>query len=975
MNLIGVDTDTAKPKVKISKQIKEINKLIEKKRYDSAIELTNTYISEALGDDKKKDLLEILLGILNNICDKSDQTVILSLERINSLLDHPEYWIRQESLQILKKLYLISPNRFDELIEKIEAKLFDSDKNVRESAVLLVGLILKNSFIQYPELYFTFSRTLEDDSWTVRARALEMVLIFVTPNSDPPKEMIEILKENVISLLRDPDEEVRGLSAEVLKALCFHLDPNKIHDLLSPLLDDVDWMIREKAIWIIGEIGNNFFDEIYKLFHNLVLMFSDEIMIIQTKTIDSFVKIGMNHGPALIEFFKPFINDLNDDIGQGISETLIYITLQNMKEMLQILIGQLVVPKIPIRNLVTNCLLKIYMEKPDGFEEEIFKIFQSLNPDDWRQRKKIISLLGDLSYVLHIKSICVWTAINLKNWQKNEKDLDVLDEIESSLAKINNIFDDINKEIEEIEKRRKKFYLNLDLFQKQTKNLRKKAESYVNQKKFIQSEIFLEEEGNRITEKIDDLEKILHDSEFKRFSVEVIQDFNDIKEETLENISDVNSSIYNLICDGRADYIRELDILLLELKNRIDVVKTEYESIKKMEILLEKSMNNEDIQKTEEFLDNISSIREKLFKLEFDIGQTWLSNLEFKEFLKEITVTWIDIKIEIQQYLADVFQKFSVFQDSLQEITHEISPLKKKITYEFLNTNLQNIIIQAISSQRDVLERFDKITEPIRKEIQVRRFNEARNLVQLTNNNLYSSIEDYNREINSIYENIDKMDMSGTAANEIRKYLNNWSQVKDNLLEKIHNFKNEIESSIFTEEIKEYLKYINPISLKHLGKILSMTIEELKEKLLPLIQDQTIMAEIEDNHLIQPQKPMEERLLSFFRKVEIVGSKLMFSLRVYNPTKFFINDIGMIFIYPEFLQLQKEESDPTEIFIREFEPEAIRVIKWNFRISKVKDKNIDLQKRYELQRFLLNVSYTNPFGEIKSFSKQGEIIL
>ncbi len=931
--------------------------------------------------------MEILLGILNNICDKSDQTVILSLERINTLLDHSEYWIRQESLQILKKLYSVSSElfnleknvreselQFDVLIEKIEAKLFDPDKNVREAAVLLVGSILKNSFVQYPELYFTFSRTLEDDSWTVRARALEMVLTIITPESDPPNEMIEILKENVKILLRDPDEEVRGLSAEVLKALCFHLDPNKIHDLLSPLLEDVDWMIREKTIWIIGEIGDYFFDEIYKLFHNLVLMFSDEIMIIQTKTIDSFVKIGMNHGPALLEFFKPFIDNLSDDIGQGISETLIYITLQNMKEMCPRMIRQLVVQRIPVRNLITNCLLKIYMEKPDGFEEEIFKIFQSINPDDWRQRKRIISLLGDLSYVLHIKSICVWTAINLKNWQKNEKDLDVLDEIESSLAKINNIFNDINKEIEGIESHRIKFYSNLDLFQKQTQNLRKKGESYVNQKKFIQSEIFLEEEGNLITERLDEFEKILHESDFKRFNVEVIQDFIDIKEEILENISDVKSSVYNLICDGRAGYIKELDTLLFELKDRIDVVKAEYESIKKMEILLEKKIDDNDIKKTEEFLENISSIREKLFKLEFDIGQTWLNNLEFKEFLKEITVTWIDIKIEVQQYLADVFQKFNVFQQTLEEIPTEISPLKKKITYEFLNTNLQNIIIQAISSQRDVLERFDEITNPIRKEVQIRRFNEARNLVQLTISNLYSSIEDYNREINSIYENIDKINTSGTAANEIRKYLNNWSQVKDNVLEKIHIFKNDIGRTIFTEEIKEYMKYINPISIEHLSKILSLTPTELKEKLFPLIQNLTIVAEIEDDLLIQPQKPLEERILTFFRKVEIVGSKLIFSLRIYNPTKFFINDIGMIFIYPEFLQYQKEESDPTEIFIREFEPEAIRVIKWSFRISKIVDQ-VDLKKHYELQKFLLNVSYQNPFGEIKSFSKQGEIIL
>ncbi|RLI60796.1 MAG: hypothetical protein DRO88_13860, partial [Promethearchaeia archaeon] len=399
-------------------------------------------------EEKKLSNLEPLLEFLNNICDKSDHTVLLTLERINNLLDNSEYWIRQEALQILKKIYITHPENFDTLIEKIEAKLFDPDKNVRESAVILVGNILKKSFYEYPELYFTFSRTLEDDSWTVRAKALEMILSFLTPESEPPREMIEVFENNVITLLRDPDEEVRGLSAEVLKALCFHMDPSRINDLLSPLLEDIDWMIREKVIWIIGEIGDYFFDEIYKLFNNLVLMFSDEIMIIQTKTIDSFVKIGINHGLALLEFFKPFINDLNGDVEQGISETLIYITLQNMKEMLPIMIGQLVVSKVPIRNLMTNCLLKIYMEKPDGFEEELFKIFQSLNPDDWRQRKKIISLMGDLSYVLRIKSICVWTAINLKNWQKTETDLDVLDEIESSLAKINNIFDDIDKEIE-----------------------------------------------------------------------------------------------------------------------------------------------------------------------------------------------------------------------------------------------------------------------------------------------------------------------------------------------------------------------------------------------------------------------------------------------------------------------------------------------------------------------------------------------
>ena len=148
-----------------------------------------------------------------------------------------------------------------------------------------------------------------------------------------------------------------------------------------------------------------------------------------------------------------------------------------------------------------------------------------------------------------------------------------------------------------------------------------------------------------------------------------------------------------------------------------------------------------------------------------------------------------------------------------------------------------------------------------------------------------------------------------------------------------------------------------------------MDLDILKEYLFQLIQSHEIHAIIRNDELIQPEIPQGEHFLAFFRKVEIVGTKIVFNLRIYNPTKFFINDIGLIFLYPEFLHLQKEESDSTDIFINEFEPEAIRLIRWEFRLDKVGVKN------YQLKKWLLNINYKNPFGKITSHQKESDIIL
>ena len=92
-----------------------------------------------------EDQLAYCLEIYDALCDKNDITIEFSLQHIGNLLDNSEYWVRQEALAILKKIFrVVEINKFDSIIEKCEAKLFDPDKKVRESAVNLIAEVLKN---------------------------------------------------------------------------------------------------------------------------------------------------------------------------------------------------------------------------------------------------------------------------------------------------------------------------------------------------------------------------------------------------------------------------------------------------------------------------------------------------------------------------------------------------------------------------------------------------------------------------------------------------------------------------------------------------------------------------------------------------------------------------------------------------------------------------------------------------------------
>ena len=89
----------------------QITDAIAEKKYDSAMNLTEAMLPSAI-NDSNPEKLAFIMDIIHSICDKTDYIIKQTSELMNQLLNHNEYWIRQDSLKIMLKLFIIRPNGF-----------------------------------------------------------------------------------------------------------------------------------------------------------------------------------------------------------------------------------------------------------------------------------------------------------------------------------------------------------------------------------------------------------------------------------------------------------------------------------------------------------------------------------------------------------------------------------------------------------------------------------------------------------------------------------------------------------------------------------------------------------------------------------------------------------------------------------------------------------------------------------------------
>jgi hypothetical protein len=130
--------------------------------------------------------------------------------------------------------------------------------------------------------------------------------------------------------------------------------------------------------------------------------------------------------------------------------------------------------------------------------------------------------------------------------------------------------------------------------------------------------------------------------------------------------------------------------------------------------------------------------------------------------------------------------------------------------------------------------------------------------------------------------------------------------------------------------------------------------------------------------LFLPEKyPEYEKILQISKKIETLGSFIHFKVRLTNTTRHFLQNLTLLFSWPEFMELQEERSKPNWIEIKEFQAEESQIFEW---VLKQRHENIIMPSERlgvssKIGELKIIIRYTNFFGVQQEIRKELEVFI
>lgn len=971
--------------------IRSIDRQIAHRTYGDIIDLCIDLLLKNLYEEKRELVYQILERI-TLLCDKSK---IISLKVKNRLLvpllNHRDTWIKTETLIIIEKISRFHAKILLDLVEQLENSLIDPDSNIREITLSIIENLILSVDDMTKNLIFSVIRGLNDDSWRIRIRALK-VLEHVAVENRLPRDISNHILEIIANMIEDEDEEVQDTAVENFLKFADYVELSHYLGTLRKLLESNDWHIVSKSIWLIGEIGKDKLDEhIHGILKQLIGDIDTTNLTIQTKIIDAFVKIGKENTTQILDLLFGNLKEI-DETYSSLFDICMYLGIDRPERVLTYLFEQIGLRRIEeplIKKFVTEVLQRLMQEIPDKIEEQVASVFDEFNSTDWRIRERAVWILGVVAYILRQKSISVWIDIRLKELLEVENDPEVLKAISFSIEQVRESVDNIDLIVKEVDQEISLFYQQMMSLQQQPDGLRKKLRQNLRQNEFRETELMLEEEIQKALKKVEKFGNTIYNYRFKRLAVDLIEDWTYSRLDLLEQLSDLKAEIKRDINNEKELYKEQLRDTIEKIKARVDVVRSEIEFLGDLNTQLKELIFKGETEKAKKKLDHLAFIREKIYRLESEIGELWIENLDFKEELKDITVYWVNVKIEAQQLLYAITYNLRDIHSFMESQDEEDAPeieddMKGDISYELLMNEFQNLILQSSRSVKEQFERFSVITTPVKNEIRKGNFDHASELLDLTMTQTRTSIEDFNKEIMNLYSQLDSLTASDVnKSNVLRKYMEDWANIKDSLLERAQDFYEDTLDDIFLHRIKSMQEVINPIPLDLMGKKLGMTNSELLDRLFKFIEKDEISGKIKNDLLFLPEYTKSyNKMLYISKRIEIMGSKIHFMVRLENKTPSFLHEMSLLISWPDFLILQSEESHSKFTKINDFPSEGIKVFHWSFRIDKTKT-NTKINDQFSGKassavnhgKIALMVRYKDMFDMDRSLEKKMDLLV
>lgn len=960
---------------------RKVEELILSGSYEKAAEELFEIIENP--ENSNKELLYDSLTLLNKICDKSPAISLRTVRNLANTINDINSWIRLISLEILYQLSMYRPNLLIELINKIRSRLFDQEPSIRRLTVKIIGNLILSLHIDREKLrdiIEEFTEKLIDNDWEVKLQVMKTLKKIINQDYTKIREL-EPLLSIVIVNLRDEDDDVARSSAELLKILgTYFLSKENIMYVLLNLLNNEKARVKELIIWLIGEIGKEKSSEIIPIIPKLINLLKENKYRIQLRVIDSLVNIAENNFDQIWANLKTALYTGDPEFRNVIINALYHLCQNNIMEVFNYIFEEFENPSENVRNAVALVFKRLYEEYQVEIENEIAKILYQLESKYWRQRKKTIILLRNISFILESQKIAVWIFIELEKVLKTESDPDVNEEIIYTIKITKTKFKEIDKTIQIVNEDLEIFHKKIHEFQKIPAQFREKMNSYIKEFKFHETEIELDKIYRKILKKIKKFNKRLNKFEYKRLAFNLIEDWEETKVTIIDELSIIKGFISEIFEEKKAEFTISLKSKVKLLEDRIKVLKVQYDYVKDYklpesydELVLENFHDDE----IEERFHQITQLRNYLFKLDDDIREILVQNVEFNEIFKGLLRNWVAVKIELQEYLSDLDRKVKLIKDrivlEIQRSNGNIKDQKLNMLSSILfQGHIQSVITQGIEGLKRFNDNFVNLESKLGILLKRSEFSDARKLIEMNTNQIQNFIEDYENQIDNI---VGKLTEDNDVFNlYIRPSITKFVSFKEMLINKLKIFTQKSKDKLILNQIKYYLDVMTPIKLESLSSFIDLDIDLLKEKLVKFVNKNKLNARIIKDSLYSPriEDIIEPKDILFFKSIKTIGNKIYFNFKLNNPTNLMFTELQISLKTPVYLTFLRKESFPKYLYINELKPGNVFKFNYVLRIERNIEKNLTDPTVDEVN---LNIYYKDPFDITRRITKKIDLLL
>ena len=227
---------------------------------------------------------------------------------------------------------------------------------------------------------------------------------------------------------------------------------------------------------------------------------------------------------------------------------------------------------------------------------------------------------------------------------------------------------------------------------------------------------------------------------------DLFEDWDDTKVQIIEELSIIKGFISQICEEKKKEFISTLLEEIKILDDRISVLKAEFDYIKEHKFELNRDSNLSTIISNHGDNDKfayITQIRRKTFKLDGEIRELLINNVEFDEFFNDLLRKWVSTKIEIQEYLIDLDRQIKTIKDSLinqliqgnmaddMHVDGDISGINNELRFQLLQGHIQSIITERIVGTKRLTDNFNTLTSKLEMLIKKNEFSDVKKLIEM----------------------------------------------------------------------------------------------------------------------------------------------------------------------------------------------------------------------------------------------------